>query len=46
LNARPFHTCVGPGGVSDFVNSGIFQNVKKVKTGKQDVLRVLCISLR
>jgi hypothetical protein len=24
LYARPFHTCIGPGGVSDFVNSGIF----------------------
>ncbi len=46
MNARPFYAGVGPGGVTDFVNSGIIQNVKKGKTVVHNVVRVLCSNLR
>jgi hypothetical protein len=42
LNARSFHAGVGPGGVTDFVNSRVFQNAM----GEHNVIRVLYNSLR
>ena len=43
--SRPFHISIGPGRVTDFVNSGVFQNVQKRRAGKQDVLAVLRVRL-
>ncbi len=41
LYARPFHTSIGSGGVSDFINPRIFQNVQEGRARRQTVLSVL-----
>ena len=48
LYPRPFHTGIGPGGVSDFVNFVIFKNVQEGWAREQSVLVVLrvCMSNR